>query len=328
MKESKWAVYDSQIEEQVRSFPNLSYSDLSRQVLGDDYTYADVDALRTYIRRNFGDLREALIGGERDLKILIYDIETSLLLAHVWDTGQQFIGHKQLMYPFNETKIITVAYKYLGSDRVEHLVWEDNNDEKLVKDFLKVYNEADMVIGVNNDRFDNKILNTRAAKHRLYVDTSIRSFDVQKQTRSLFRLPSHSMEYVCKFLGVTHKQSHEGIIMWINIMFSEDEDLKQEYLKKMVDYNIGDIVSTEDIYYALRPYMGHKMHVGVLNGKESITCPNCGGDNIELLKVTSTPTGILQRVMRCKDDGTTFKFSNTKYQKWAAQQQTKLNLEI
>ena len=246
-------------------------------------------------------------------KILIYDIETSRVTAKVWWTGKQYIGHKQLM---EEPKIITIAYKWLGEDKVDYLTWDDNHcDKKMLEDFLQVYNKADMVIGQNNDRFDNRWVNARAMKYGLDVNLYVKSFDVMKQTKKLFRLPSYSMAYITKFLGVEEKLQHEGLRMWDMIQEGSPSEQK-EYLQKMVDYNVQDIVATEDMYISLRKYMGHKMHFGVLSGKEKWTCPNCGGTNISLYKTTTTTAGTIQRIMKCHDDDTQFKLSNTNYYKF------------
>jgi DNA polymerase elongation subunit (family B) len=203
-------------------------------------------------------------------KILIYDIETGRVPAMVWWTGKQYVNHNQLI---EEPKIITIAYKWLGENIVYDLTWDKNQSDKdMITQFMKVYNKADMVIGQNNDRFDNRWVNARAMKYDLEVNTFVRSFDIMKETKRLFRLPSYSMAYITNFLGVETKLQHEGIIMWDKIQFGTKEE-QAEYLQKMVDYNRQDIVATEDMYLSLRKYMGNKVHFGVLNGNEKFTCP-------------------------------------------------------
>ena len=249
---------------------------------------------------------------DTESKILIYDIETSRCTAKVWWTGKTYINHKQLT---SEPKIISIAFKWLGDKDVTVLTWNENkNDKQLVEDFLKVYNTADMVIGQNNDRFDNRWINARAMKYRLEVNTFVKSFDIMKQTKRLFRLPSYSMDYVTKFLGVTNKLGHEGILMWDKIEDGTKEE-HDEYLKKMCDYNIGDIIATEQMYVSLRKYMGNKVHFGVLQGKEKYTCPNCGSTDVELYKTTSTPAGTLQYIMKCNKDEVKYKLSHREYLK-------------
>jgi hypothetical protein len=40
-----------------------------------------------------------------------------------------------------------------------------------------------MVIGQNNDRFDNRWVNARAMKYDLEVNTFVRSFDIMKELK-------------------------------------------------------------------------------------------------------------------------------------------------
>jgi hypothetical protein len=246
-------------------------------------------------------------------KILIYDIETGRVPAMVWWTGKQYVNHNQLI---EEPKIITIAYKWLGENIVYDLTWDKNQSDKdMITQFMKVYNKADMVIGQNNDRFDNRWVNARAMKYDLEVNTFVRSFDIMKETKRLFRLPSYSMAYITKFLGVETKLQHEGIIMWDKIQFGTKEE-QAEYLQKMVDYNRQDIVATEDMYLSLRKYMGNKVHFGVLNGNEKFTCPNCGSYNVKLYSTQVTPAGTVQRVMVCKEDGVKYKITNKTYMEY------------
>ncbi len=247
-----------------------------------------------------------------DQKILVYDIETSRVEVKAWWTGKTYINHKQLK---SEPRIISISYKWLGSDEVGSVKWDKNHcDKQLMIDFLKVYNEADMLIGQNNDGFDNKWIRTRAAKHGLFVNVQLPSFDLYKEAKRLFRLPSYSMAYMAKYFGVTLKQSHEGIHMWDMI---EEGTLaeQKEYLQKMIDYNVGDIVTTEELYIILRKYMGHKVHFGVNNGKMKYTCPNCGSEHVKLFKTSYTAAGTPKRNMMCTEDdcGVQYKISNRDY---------------
>ena len=243
-------------------------------------------------------------------KVMIYDLETSLVPALVFWTGKQYIGHNQLT---EELKIITVSWKWLGEDEVYYLTWDkDHSDENLVKDFLKEYNKADMIIGYNNDRFDNRWFNARAMKYNLEVNTFVKSFDIMKEEKRVFRVPSYSMAYMSKYSNVALKQSHEGRIMWEKIQMGSSEEQK-EYLQKMVDYNVGDIVATEELYIRLRKYFKHKVHFGVLHGGEKWQCPTSGSTEVEFERRTATPAGTIQVIMRSKVTGETYKITNKQY---------------
>lgn len=255
---------------------------------------------------------------QSDSKVMVYDIETSRTLAKVWWTGKQFVGHKQLQ---SEPKIISICYKWMGESKIHQLTWDKNQcDKKMLQEFLIAYNQADMVVGQNNDKFDNRWVNARAMKHGLVFNTFIKSFDIMKQTKRLFRLPSYSMDYITKFLNVENKLTHEGIKMW-DMIESGTKAQQKEYLQKMLDYNIGDIVSTEAMYVKLRKYMGHKVHFGVLNGLPKYSSPSDGSTNLTLLKTQTTAAGTIQHIMVSNTDGVQFKLSNREYLNYLSNEQ-------
>lgn len=246
-------------------------------------------------------------------RVMIYDIETSRVNAKVWWTGKQFVGHKNLT---SEPKMISVSWKWLGEDKIHALTWDKNHcDKAMIEKFMVEYNSADMIVGQNNDRFDNRWLNARAMKHGIHFNTFVKSFDIMKQTKRLFRLPSYSMDYITKFLNVENKQTHEGIKMWDMIQEGTKAQQK-EYLQKMVDYNVGDIVSTEAMYITLRKYMGHKVHFGVLGGLPKWTSPSDGTTDVFLYRTTCTANGTIQRIMQSNTDGVQYKISNREYMKF------------
>lgn len=243
-------------------------------------------------------------------KVMVYDIETSRIKFWGWWTGKQYVGHNQVI---DEPKIITVSWKWLGEDKIHYLTWDKNHsDEKLMKDFLKEYNKADMIIGYNNDRFDNRWINARAMKYNLEVNTFVKSYDIMKEEKKVFRVPSYSMAYMSKYSNVVHKQGHEGIKMW-NMIQTGTKEQQKEYLQKMVDYNIGDIAATEELYVRLRKYFGHKVHFGVLHGEEKYTCPHCGTSNVKFHSRTTTVVGTLQIIMQCQEDEVKYKLNNKQY---------------
>ena len=171
-----------------------------------------------------------------------------------------------------------------------------------------------MVIGFNNDKFDNRWINARALKHDLDVNVFVKSFDIMKQAKRLFRLPGYSMNYIAKYVGVETKLQHTGLAMWEAIQTGSKREAKKA-MKLMVEYNIQDIIVTEQVYLRLRKYMKNPIHLGVIQGKSKSTCPVCGSDNIKHIKSTVTAAGTIQHIMKCKEDKSTFKISNTEFLK-------------
>ena len=243
-------------------------------------------------------------------KVMVYDIETSRIKVDTWWTGKQYINHNQLR---SEPTIISVAWKWIGEDKVYSLTWDENHcDKELMINFLKEYNKASMVIGQNNNSFDNKWIYTRAAKHGLHITRYVKSYDIYRQAKRYFKLPSYSMAYMAKYFGLTLKQSHEGMHMWDMIEYGTPKE-KKEYLKKMVTYNKGDIVTTEELYLTLRTYFATVTNKAVQQGLPKWACPVSGSTNVRLLKTIFTEQGTVQRILFCEDSRHQYKVNNKTY---------------
>ena len=264
-------------------------------------------------RLEIGVLKENVVNPAR---ILIYDIETPRLRAELWWSGQQYVNGNDVI---DEPKIISISWKWYGDDQVHAAHWDLSTqcDKEMMKEFLDHYNTADVVVGINNDKFDNRFINMRAAKHKLPVNTFVRSIDIQKQCKRLFRLPSYSLKYLGAFFDIPmQKQSHEGITMWRKIQYGSMKE-RIEYIKKMINYNVGDIMATEGLFMRLMPQLNLHSHMGVAYGNERYSCPLCGEtEEIELVKTTHTLAGTIQHVMECKKDGVKYKINNREYLNW------------
>jgi DNA polymerase elongation subunit (family B) len=249
-------------------------------------------------------------------KILIYDIETPRLRGELWWSGKQFVNGNDII---DEPSIISISWKWFGEDKIHAANWDlkTQDDKEMMKEFLEYYNQAEVVVGINNDRFDNRFINLRAAKHRLDVNTFVRSIDIQKQAKRLFRMPSYSLKYMGAFFGIPlQKQNHEGLVMWQMIQYGTMPE-RIEYMKKMIAYNVGDIQATEGLLMRLMPFLNLHSHLGVLHGSPKFGCPMCGEtEDIDLNKTTATLAGTIQHIMKCGVDGVKYKISNTEYLKW------------
>jgi len=270
------------------------------------------------IRKYAADIGVGGNGKGHKGRVMVYDIETSRIESKVWRTGKQYIGYKQLK---GETTIISISWKWIGDDKVHHLTWDkDHSDKAMVTKFIKEYNKASVVIGFNNDSFDNKIVCARALKYRLELNIFTKSFDIYKRIKKLCKLESYSMDYMCKYFGITtQKLKHEGIYMWDMI---EDGTPKQqkEYLKKMVDYNIGDIIATEELYMTFRHHFTNVTNVAVQSGQPKWACPITGSTDVTLCNTVYTAAGTVQRILYCKLSNHQYKVTNRSYMEYLERQ--------
>lgn len=143
-------------------------------------------------------------------KLLCYDIETTPLLGWIWRPGEQYVGHNQLLKGyFNYTHIMCITYRWAHEKKTHILTWGTGlEDEKqMIIDFDAIVKQADVVIGKNNNRFDDKHINTIRMIHDLPCDTSwiTKCDDLEKQMRKHFNVASYSLDYFSELLGLGGK---------------------------------------------------------------------------------------------------------------------------
>lgn len=242
----------------------------------------------------------------RKPKRLFFDIETSYNIVKSWRVGYNLsINPEDIIH---ERAIITVAYKWEEDKDVTVLTWDNGNDKELVKEFMKVLNSADEIVGHNIDKYDIKFLMARALVHRIPGLPKYQTSDTLKIARKHFSLNSNKLDYIAQLLGLGSKLKHRGMPMWDDIILRNDK----KALEEMVEYNVQDVFLTEDVYNALKIYTEPKVNHTVLAGGDSHTCPNCGDDNLLHAKTYVTKAGTKSYLMRCRCS-TTFTITEKKY---------------
>lgn len=213
------------------------------------------------------------------LKILTADVECTPMTVKTYSLKVNgYISPKAIVSDWN---LLGAAWKWLGEDRcpaisVSHR--DTSNDYEVVGALHNVISEADMIIGHNFDKFDLKKFNTRCLKHGIPPVPPKRIYDTLKKSRKYFDLPSHSLYYVCKFLGLDPKDEAPD---WDKVMAGDVEEIR-----KMRTYNRQDVISNEQLYLKIRAFdhqhpdlngfhpirdtLGEKVHV----------CPNCLSPNL------------------------------------------------
>lgn len=269
----------------------------------------NIDSPPDYVRRNVSYFlqKEQKTKAKKDLKRLFFDIETSYYLVPTFNFWKTNINPDNII---REKKIICICYKWQYEDKVHRLVWDKNQDDtKLIKDFIQVIKEADEIVAHNGEKFDMKELRTRAILTDNLMFPVYRTLDTLKKTRQYFRFPSNKLDYLGKVLNLGRKLDHEGMKMWIDIC----EHKSQEALDKMVEYCEQDVILLEDVYQAISPYIYHNTNFAVLKGGKRWHCPECASDNVQLSHTDATAMGIIRRHMKCNDCRKFFKISNRTY---------------
>lgn len=212
-------------------------------------------------------------------RILIYDIETSLQLAAVFQLAKNdWIDPDSLV---TERHVISVSWKWLGEPKVHSLSLLDDpkrfardahDDTYVVKEFYKVLLEADVIVAHNGDSFDYKYLKTRFLKHGLPALPPVTSIDTYKTAKSQFNFNSNRLDYIGKYLGIGGKV-HTPKGLWMDVLRGD-----RKAIKIMVDYNKRDVTLLEAVFLRLRPFMPNHINRELFGG---LGCPRCGSTHIQ-----------------------------------------------
>jgi len=232
-------------------------------------------------------------------KVLLYDIETSPIMAFIWKIWDENISPGQIIHDWF---IISWSARWLFSDDTFSDVItseeiRDKDDSRITKSLWKLLNEADVVVGHNIIGFDNKRVNTRFLVHGLPPTLPYISVDTLKVTRETFSLTSNSLAYINKFLGIPEK-THLDFSVWKDAYFGD-----AKALKLIGDYNKNDTIILENLFLRLRPYIKHLPNMNLWSGENISVCHACGSEHLDwTVKAYYTETG-MYKGYRCKDCG-------------------------
>lgn len=221
-----------------------------------------------------------------DKKVLFFDIETKPLLAYIWQLGEQHVRHGQLKKGYNEWDVISIAYSWAHEEEVHVMGWgyEQQDSSTMLRYFDELIKEADIVIGKNNERFDNKHLNFHRWRNNRdgMPDWSMKSDDLEKHLRKHLKLPSQSLDYISDILGLGGKEKME-FSDWVHIV-EKTPELGEIAYEKMLHYNKKDVSDTKAIWmYSVKHFMPkHKLGISSLKENGIVACDTCG--SFELIK--------------------------------------------
>lgn len=287
-------------------------------------TEASDTQIAKFIRDNFGVDKELesirgivknwrkkwkLQAKKRPYKRLFFDIETTYNLARVWQCGKQWVRWEQIK---EEKKVLCIAYKWQGEDKVHCIDWNIGEAQMLTK-FIKIMGKADEVIGHNGDNFDIKELRTRCIKNNVLMFPNYRTLDTLKKARQFFKFPQNRLDCIGQFLGVGQKIQTD-FQLWIDCVEGKGK-VRDNALRDMKKYCMQDVLLLEAVYKETSPYIYHNNHFAVLTGGKKWDCPECTSKNTQLWRTHVTPFGYIRKELRCMDCKTQFKISNRDYER-------------
>lgn len=234
------------------------------------------------------------------VKILIFDIETSPILAYVWGTWDQNVALNQIK---SDWHVLSWSAKWFGEDKV---MYQDQrksknieDDKEILKGIWKLLDEADVVITQNGKEFDQKKLNARFVFHKMQPPSSYKHIDTLKLAKKHFGFTSNKLEYMTDKLCTKYKKlkskKFPGFELW-----KECLDGNKEAWNEMEKYNKYDVLSLEELYSKLIPW-DSTINFSLFDDGEGHLC-SCGSTNIVKNGYCYSSTGKHQRY-KCVECG-------------------------
>ena len=261
--------------DKILELKNLGYSsrEIAKTIFGKETSKSTVnDILGRYDTSPPKDMKGP--------KILIFDIETAPILGSVWSLWQQNLSLDMINLDWY---ILSWSAKWYGQDEVfyedKRDTYEDSDDSELLKGIHKLLDEADIVVTQNGKKFDVKKLNARFIMNGMQPPSSYRHIDTLHIAKRHFGFTSNKLEYMtdklCKrYKKLTHGK-YPGFKLWKACL-----EGTMDAWEEMEDYNIHDVLSLEELYDILRPWMNNHPNVNLYYDDEHLRC-SCGNMDFE-----------------------------------------------
>lgn len=206
-------------------------------------------------------------------KVLILDIETSPILAYVWGLRDQFLRAEQIK---DDWYIMAWCSKWLNDTKTRYYdTRKKKTDHTILRPLWKLLDEADIVITQNGKNFDAKKINARFMLAGMKPTSPYKHFDTYQLVRQVAGFTSNSLDYLTHKLCNRHqKKSHKkfpGIKLWIECLKNNTEAWNT-----MRQYNIEDVLSTEELYLKIRAWAPQSFPKVYNLTDEKYDCGTCG----------------------------------------------------
>lgn len=235
---------------------------------------------------------------EKEVKILILDIETTPMQAYVWKRWKENVSLDQTI---SEWFMICWSAKWLNDDKAfgdcctpDEMHAED--DMRICYTLWKVLNEADIVIAHNGNKFDIPKINSRFVIHGFLPPSPYKQIDTLDVAKKNFNFSSNKLDALAGYFNIEHKNPTD-FNLWKACMAGD-----KSALKYMFEYNIKDVEILEKVYLRLRPWIKNHPNLATITMAEDLVCPICGKKDLIPIPGKYAGTDISQyQIYRCRD---------------------------
>lgn len=213
------------------------------------------------------------------VKVLIYDIEVSPLLAWTYNRYNTNVVKVE-----QEQKLLSIAYLELvidgnqtildgDIDNIECITLEDvNYDERaLTVKLWELFNNNQIVCGFNNKNFDDRHCYKYFMKYNLKPPVPIKQLDIFKEWKKIATLSSNGLDSVNRYLLNDSKTEIKVGDLWYDCLVHKSK----EAYSLLKEYNRQDIVLTYNLLKEMVPFTKGIPNLSLLLN-HPLACPRCG----------------------------------------------------
>lgn len=235
-------------------------------------------------------------------KVLIFDIETAPIIAHVWSLWENNVSLNQIV---SDWHVLSWSAKWLD-DPPTKIMYDDQSKEKNIADDKRLLqgiwdllNEADVVITQNGKNFDQKKLNARFVLNGFKPPGTFKHIDTKILASKHFGFTSNKLEYMTdklctKYKKLKHKE-FPGHEMWTECLAGN-----QKAWAEMEKYNKHDVLALEELYHILIPW-DNTINFNLYHDQNVHVC-KCGSTSFHKNGFYYTSAGKFQK-HKCKHCG-------------------------
>lgn len=240
---------------------------------------------------------------QQEPRVLLFDIETAPMSAHVWTLWKNDVALNQIVADWH---ILSWSAKWLH-DSADKIMYADQrdaknveDDSKLLKGIWKLLDEADVVITQNGRDFDQKKLYARFILTGMSPPSSFKHIDTLQIAKRNFAFSSNRLEYLSSRLGSKYKKltkrKFAGHELWKECLAGNLDAWKEMEL-----YNKQDVLALEEVYRRLQPWDSSGVNFSWYSDSNKHVC-QCGSTKSQKRGYSFTMAGKFQR-FQCQECG-------------------------
>lgn len=250
----------------------------------------------------------------RSARILLLDIETSLMKFYGFSPKVEYIPHEALIQDWS---ILCWGAKWLFEPEIFGEVvtpYEsmDRKDGRILGEMWELINQADICVTQNGIRFDLKKLYSRFILNGFNPPSHFLNVDTLVVARDVFGFSYNRLDFLGEKFGIGKKTDME-FEDWIHC-----SEGSQEHLTKMFDYCKRDVSPLlEDVYLHMLPWIKNHPNLNLFTNHDRDVCPHCESEDIKWGERYITPQGLWEG-FRCQSCGALGRGTNKKQHKIAS----------